>query len=598
MRIVRARIKNYRNLRSVDVPLGNLVALVGENNSGKSNFLRAISLPLSLDDGGGSCSKNLSWFDINNEAKEDYYAFVEEHREEIVRGDVGLGTLQSCIPSVSVTVDLQGDDTEGYDLKDILAAEDDGGLVGRICYRWHVMDPLKLLECIKILLDSEDEVQAIKMSLLPMDLFRHEIVVPDSENGHRVSYDTLTRFKYAMLPAERDNFAASSDKLGSRALIGLLQEKLDPVGLKNIEQGYGSFLETIRTSAKLDEIINWQDYSDAPRAKEFFDDISVLPNMPAMGSILGSIRLGYGDESMALQGLGHRNLIIMAVLLNSYLIATHDISLRVVAVEEPEAHLCINNVLLMASLFKAFGNQDCRTQLIYSTHDTEFVNKVGLERVIILHGGRAFSLRGELEPDELCYLAKNPNTDIFKMLFSRRLVLVEGITEELLIKSYLQTRPGLDEIKVMSFHKGYRDIIRIWKKINEGNGNKLGIVRDFDDQPKAKDEHDALDDEQVCVRTTGSYTLEPEIVDTRDNFRLLLERYGAEYGWTGMTKDELQADWRSGGKAGVMLEICHDLIDGELQGFTMPRHIQEVLDFLLGLGTAVSSTQGTVHDED
>ena len=51
--------------------LDNLVALVGENNSGKSNFLRAIALPLMSDDGGSS--KNLSWFDICNDAKADYY---------------------------------------------------------------------------------------------------------------------------------------------------------------------------------------------------------------------------------------------------------------------------------------------------------------------------------------------------------------------------------------------------------------------------------------------------------------------------------------------------------------------------------------------
>ena len=61
MRISRVKVSNYRNLKKVDVELGNIVTLVGENNSGKSNFLKAISIPLSSENGG---SKRLSWYDI------------------------------------------------------------------------------------------------------------------------------------------------------------------------------------------------------------------------------------------------------------------------------------------------------------------------------------------------------------------------------------------------------------------------------------------------------------------------------------------------------------------------------------------------------
>ena len=54
MRINRVIIKNYRNLRDVDIELENIVTLIGENNGGKSNFLKAISIPLSSDDGSSS----------------------------------------------------------------------------------------------------------------------------------------------------------------------------------------------------------------------------------------------------------------------------------------------------------------------------------------------------------------------------------------------------------------------------------------------------------------------------------------------------------------------------------------------------------------
>ena len=313
-----------------------------------------------------------------------------------------------------------------------------------------------------------------------------------------------------------------------------------------------------------------------------------------MSSILNSIRLGYEEENLSFQGLGHRNLILMMVMLNSYLNKPHDLSLRLVTVEEPEAHLCVSNILLMASFFNIFSKRNGYTQLVYSTHNAEFVNKVGLEKVVVIHSGKAYSLKEELSNDERDYLANNPNTDIFKILFSHRVIMVEGITEELLIKSYLQTKPELNEIKVVSFHKGYKDIIKLWKKINTGTGNRLGVVRDRDiNQEKARREHEALQDEQVMVRTTAEYTLEPEIVEAGNNYELLKTRYGDVYDWEDKSRDELQKDWRDQ-KTDVILRLCHDLVNGELPTFTMPKHIQDILDFLQGNAT----TAGVDKDAD
>ena len=44
--ISRVKIKNYRNFKSVDVNLGHKQVIIGENNVGKTNFLRALQLIL------------------------------------------------------------------------------------------------------------------------------------------------------------------------------------------------------------------------------------------------------------------------------------------------------------------------------------------------------------------------------------------------------------------------------------------------------------------------------------------------------------------------------------------------------------------------
>ena len=71
--------------------------------------------------------------------------------------------------------------------------------------------------------------------------------------------------------------------------------------------------------------------------------------------------------------------------------------------------------------------------------------------------------------------------------------------------------------------------------------------------------------------------METEI--THDNYTLLKEKYSAEYGWAEMTEDEIQQDWRNK-KSDVMLKICHDIINGNLNEFVLPSHIRRVIDFM------------------
>lgn len=575
MRISRAIIKNYRNLRDVDVFLDSIVTLIGENNCGKSNFLRALAIPLASDD--SSVSKRLSWYDINSEAKKEYYNFIKENKAAILADGVTVNQFLPHIPAVSIFLYLMPGEKEHYDVKDILCEDENNEWLGGIHYHFFIKKPEELLSRVKAILAVESDDDNMRLSLLPTELYTYSLTVPGK--GCNIAYETLSMFRAVTLPAERDSFATNADKLGSRALSDLLQKGLTPASQVKIEKKYIDFFETVREEGKLDAVLNWQDYSDIPNAQEFFSEISILPNMPQMSSILGSIRLGYDNDSMFLQGLGHRNLVLMSVILNSYISKEHDISFRLMTVEEPEAHLCNSNILLMISLFNLFSQKNTFTQIVFSTHNAEFVNKLGLEKVIVFHKGTAFNLSKELSEEERDYLAANPNTDIFKLLYSKKTILVEGITEELLIKSYLQTRRDLNDIKVLSFHKGYTKIIDIWKKINIGTSNRLGVVRDFDNQAKAQEAHEIKQNSQIVVCTTKGYTLETDIV--KANFGLLKKTYGAEYGWSDMTEAQLVEDWK-GKKSHVMLRICHDMIAGELNGFALPPHIQRVIEFLQG----------------
>lgn len=573
MRISHVKISNYRNLKDIDVELGNLVTLIGENNSGKSNFLRAISIPITSNDTG--ISKRLSWHDINKDAKKQYYDFLKQNYSLIIDGQLSLEQFESVIPFVRIQLTFKPEANEHYDINDILL--NNGDWCGGIEYKFYIKKTGDLLARVREILKDEGDFKDIQLSLLPVELYEYSITVPEKDN--KIAYDTLSRFQCVNLPAERDSFSNNADRLGNKALSSLLYKGINPDSQVKIEKSYNAFFDTIKTEGNLDQILNWQEYSDIDNAQEFFSQISVLPNMPPINSIIGSIKLGYEEENMNLQGLGQRNLILLSVLINSYINKEHDISYRLLTVEEPEAHLCISNVLLMISLIKVFSQSNPYTQIVYSTHNVEFVNKLGLDNVIILHHGMAFPLKTEVSENERKYLAANPNTDIFKFLYSKRTIVVEGITEELLIKAYLHNRKDLNDVKVFSFHKGFTKIIGIWNKLNRNTGNKLGIVRDFDNEPNAKRKHDQLESSSIMIRTTEGYTLENDIVKL--NYELLKTRYGEEYGWSEISEDQIQTDWRNK-KTDVMFRICEDLISGEIEDFKLPRHIRDIVDFMQG----------------
>lgn len=582
MRISRVQIQNFRNIRAVDVQLGDVVTLIGENNSGKSNFLYALTLPFLSDD--NNISKTLSWADINSKARDEYYQFILEKKDEILAETLPLDVFTAKLPVVSVEVSLVPEEEELYCVKDISYFVDaDGNILYGLRYEYKVSHPEEILSQVCSILRMEQidpqSIGNIQMNLLPTRLYGYAIVVP--QKGTKVTYDTLRQFKYTALSADRDSFSNTNERIGSRSLVRLLQMRLSDADLLTVEKEYSRFFDKLKNLSGMDRVINWQDSSEIPNAKDFFDNINILPNMPPMTSILNSVRLGYSGENLSSQGLGQRNLILLLVLLNSLRDKADETAFRVLTVEEPEAHLCINNICLMASFIKAFTDGNRTIQLFYSTHSTDLINKVDPKNLVIMSDGKALSFKEELKDNERDYLSKNPNTDIFKLFFARRCILVEGLTEELLIKAYLQSRPELSDIEIISFHKGFTKILDIWCAVNEGTENRLGIIRDFDNEPKAKAEHDKYNAHpRICVQTTKEYTLEPEIVKAGNNYELLIQEYGSEYGWENLSTDDLADDWQES-KSKVMLRLCHDLACGKLPTFTMPVHIQTVLNYMV-----------------
>lgn len=578
MKISKVHVQNYKNLRDVNIELNRLVIFIGENNSGKSNLLKAITLPF-LNDEIGNFNKNLGWQDINNSAKAKYFAYIKENIESIRKGTLELDSFIEVIPFVKVEVSFEPDGADEYYVHRWVNSIDGERPHYAIRYQFFIENPNELLTHIAKILQDTDTIDDIKMNLLPIELYKYSIIIPST--GEQVAYSDLTNFKYNSLAAERDDFSNKNTQLGSKALVNLLQNKLSEEQKVQVEKSYEKFFAELKDISNLESLFNWQEESDLENAKDFFDEITLLPNMPSMSSLLNNVRLGFGNEYLHTQGLGYRNLVYLFVMMNS-LKVNSDIALNILTIEEPEAHLCISNELLLASFINSIVKSSDQVQLFISTHSSVFLNKLELENVTVVSEGDAFSLKTEMETEQLNYLAKKPNLDFLKFLFSRRCILVEGPTEEMFIKSYISSKnKSLSDIEVISLHKGFKKMLDIWLKINKNSSHRLGIIRDFDNEQKAKEEHEKYNSyKNICVATTVEYTLEPEIVKTGSNFEKLKSYFINNHGWENIDTPELLSDkWRRA-KAETMLIFCRDLGTDELVGIELPQHINKVIKFL------------------
>ncbi|HCA6995907.1 TPA: AAA family ATPase, partial [Staphylococcus pseudintermedius] len=145
----KAFIKGYRNLKEIELELNRMVIFIGENNSGKSNILKAITLPF-LNNEIGSVNKNLRWDDINNELKEVYFEFIKSNIEKIMNDQIEISEFQEVVPTVLVRVTFTPKGSDEFFVRKWNNSLDDIEGLYQIEYRYIIENTKQLLEHLKI----------------------------------------------------------------------------------------------------------------------------------------------------------------------------------------------------------------------------------------------------------------------------------------------------------------------------------------------------------------------------------------------------------------------------------------------------------------
>ncbi|EIK4763566.1 ATP-dependent endonuclease [Vibrio parahaemolyticus] len=562
MYIKKVTIKNYRSFRFFEAQLQQLTVVIGENDTGKTNFFTALSLPLSGNQIDFN-QKRLSVSDINKDAVIDFL-------KSVVDDDTEDNQLTK-IPKVSVTVEF-ADPKDAYETA-LLAkwiVADGGEETYKIRYDFKPKDDKDLLEVVKKSLAGKT-LDDINWFTLPVELYDYQVVSVNNEKP--IAYSDLKHVSIHSINAERDDFSESSSMKSNSIFTKLLMNTLNDDDKGQINTAYSEFFSAIEKTETFDKVIGAND--DFENYDSIIKQLECTPNLPNLKNILSNITLKYGNEFLYQKGLGQRNLIYILILFAYYKSCGDTFNLC--CIEEPEAHLSVNNLRLVRDFIeKSSSNSGSLVQTIISTHNPSIINKLKLSNVLAFTGEKAISLSDT--PTKLVdYLRKRPNFDILKLLFANKVILVEGPTEEMLISTYLSKQPALNDIDIIPIgQRGYATFLDIWLALNKDNQNKkIGVVRDYDNSDAAKAKHDAYDTAHanVTVRTTTNYTLEIDLVEAEDNLALLNDLFEMEGDLDAVSKHMIN------GKTARMLDVCDAMVDEENPlDIKLPAHIAEVIE--------------------
>jgi putative ATP-dependent endonuclease of OLD family len=150
----------------------------------------------------------------------------------------------------------------------------------------------------------------------------------------------------------------------------------------------------------------------------------------------------------------------------------------VLMLEEPENHLSHGHMRKLVDDIAGAGDQ----QVFVATHSSMICSRLGLRKAILLdQDGKANATLSKLDPTTAAFFAKAPDHHLLEFAMSRRVILVEGDAEYILIESLYRnccdSTLEKDEIHVIAVggtsFKRYLEVACIL-------GVRVAIVRDND----------------------------------------------------------------------------------------------------------------------
>lgn len=458
--ISRVKIKNYRNFKDVDVRLGHKQIIIGENNVGKTNFLKA--LQLILDPTLSDEDRMLEESDFN-----DMLVNPMENKEEIVI-EVYIENYSNNKTILTVFQDATVKNEKG---KEVLKLTyrffpyiDDAG---NIEYQYNIFkgnDETKKfgsyerkylnLKVIKALRDVENEIRNSRTSPIQRMLKDYAI---DKKDLERIAEEYRKNGEEIL---NLDELVDLTNNINKRFGAILGSDDFD-VSLQAMEISPGRVLSSLKL------LMAQRNTSDISLGLNNILYISMILQMLQDKTVPSLIKEDKYNELIVLAGgdivkdtyeqSQNRNYFLKEGIadvqhkkLYSFMSKNMPISnaVTILAIEEPEAHLHpVNQRLIYKDVI-----QNSNNSVLLTTHSTHITAIAPINSIVHLHNdgtkGTEIHATAAMPMDEGEFLDVERYLDVKRgeIYLGKAVLLVEGIAEEYLIPRFAELlgRP-LDE---------------------------------------------------------------------------------------------------------------------------------------------------------
>lgn len=458
MKLERVKIQNYRSIKELEFEVGDLCALIGPNNVGKSNILSALALVMGE-----------TWPTTRAIELADFYAYSDGDmvitvwfdQERETRGDVGSPVKYSGIQFKIDRYKRKTGEKEPGDLKSSFVCVDKDG------------NPVNILK------RPNPQAKPYRSPAQVTSDIRAELpaVIIDVDRNARYHLSGSSRSIFGRMLADIAK-ELKKDSERFKAFLDKFEEARKLLRTKGFEELEKNLAEQLKRHTGLWELSLQLDGLDPIN---LYKNFSILFKDPDTPELVDFERMGSGVQSA----------LVMS-LLQVYREMKKENA--ILLFEEPELYLHPHGRRHLFRLLKELSENG--VQIIYTTHSQDFVDLESFESVRLVYKTKDAGTKVKT-PDvskvtgdwksRVKHLAE-PKNEAF---FARKVIIVEGPTEHLAIRrlaDMMEPTLELDLYDCSIIEAGGKPAIPILVKIMAAIQKPVMVIYDTDsDKTDPKD---------------------------------------------------------------------------------------------------------------